>query len=386
MPPANRPEKALETVRITLGVLTLLVLPLAWQAWRNHDELIPMVPAVGGFPQLPIGLDILLPILLMALAAASLLPQLKSHSPNALRGVHLGIAALIAFGCFEDLNRCHPWMYQIAFMHLFFAVLPSERNPKGLHFALAFMITGIYFWSGFHKFNPEYPRWVLPWLLGPFGYPEDEPMAGIAYVTAFLEAAFAVLLWFPALRKWGLAGLVAMHLFILISIGPLGHNWNPVVWPWNLLMPYWAWLLLVRNRPALPDWKGFEVKAVAGIALLIFGILPGLHTLGAVNGYLSFSLYSGKVAEATIFLPADRIFDMPKASRAYGDVKGDMAYISVAGWTIETLGISPFPSGHYYRQTYRVLCQRYPALAESYMVIKSYQGNEAQKYSVKCGE
>lgn len=386
MPPANRPEKALETVRFTLGLLTLMVMPLAWQAWRNHDELIPLVPAVNGFPQLPVGLDIMLPILMMLGAAATLLPQLQTKWPNGLRLVHLGIAAMVAFGCFGDLNRCHPWMYQIAFMHLFFAILPAERNSKALHFALAFLVTGIYFWSGFHKFNPEYPRWVLPWLLGPFGYPENEPMAGIAYVTAFLESAFAVLLWFPAYRKWGFAGLVAMHAFILFSIGPLGHNWNPVVWPWNIAMPFWAWLLFIRNRPSVPDWKGFQVKAVAGVSFLIFGLLPGLHTIGAVNGYLSFSLYSGKVPEATIFLPSNRIFELPKESRAYGDVKGDMAYISLAGWTIETLGISPFPSNHYYEQTYHILCNRYPALSESYMVIKWFNGNEAKKYSVKCSD
>ena len=30
--------------------------------------------------------------------------------------------------------------------------------------------------------------------------------------------------------------LIAMHIFILIFLSPLGINYNSIVWPWNVLM------------------------------------------------------------------------------------------------------------------------------------------------------
>jgi hypothetical protein len=212
----------------------------------------------------------------------------------------------------------------------------------------------------------------------------QEPIAGIGYATAIAEAAVALLIWFPKTRKWGVGGIIFMHLFILASIGPLGHNWNPVVWPWNLAMPFWAWIIFVRNAPTLPDWKPWATKIGLALTTLVFALLPGLHTIGAVNGYLAFSLYSGKIPEATIFLDTDQMMQMPKEARAYGDIQGDQAYIAISGWTIEVTGLSAFPSVHYYKSTYQVLCHRYPALANSYMVIKIPGWGTPEKVVARC--
>lgn len=378
IPYQDRETASLELSRKLLGLLTLLITILAWKAWRTHD-LIPMVPSNDSIPVLPFGVDLILPISLIIGSLAILFLKPKPI-------YHLIIGLVIFYGCLSDLNRCHPWMYQIGWMHFFFLFLSANSYRKTLHTALAIMLSAVYFWSGFHKLNPEYCSWVLPWLLGPFGYPETEPIGIIGYFTALAEIVFAIGFWIPKIRKWAWFGAILMHVFILVSIGPLGHNWNPVVWPWNVAMPIWIWLLFIRQSPEKPIFGGIRNKISVGVVAIIFLLLPGLHTVGAVNGYLSFSLYSGKIPDAVIFLPKEKIFELPESARAFGDVKGDEAYFPLAGWTIDAIGLSPFPSTHYYTATYRRLCHKYPALSSSYMVLIDTDGFSKTRSTVKCGQ
>ena len=76
-----------------------------------------------------------------------------------------------------------------------------------------------------------------------------------------------------------------MHLFILIAIGPLGRNFNVVVWPWNLAMIAFLLILFFRrtDEPTLHDivWgRGFVFQKVA---LILFGVMPALCDKLAVS-------------------------------------------------------------------------------------------------------
>jgi hypothetical protein len=64
------------------------------------------------------------------------------------------------------------------------------------------------------------------------------PKLGLLF--GMLVPAFEILIGIALLnkgfRKLGVIMAVSMSLFLLTVLGPLGHNWNSVVWPWDIAM------------------------------------------------------------------------------------------------------------------------------------------------------
>ena len=59
-----------------------------------------------------------------------------------------------------------------------------------------------------------------------------------------------LLLWAPRLRLTAIIAEVVVHGSALLFLGPLGYNYNWVVWPWNLAMPALLWVLLQKKALA----------------------------------------------------------------------------------------------------------------------------------------
>jgi hypothetical protein len=119
--------------------------------------------------------------------------------------------------------------------------------------ACRLIIVSIYFWSGIQKLNPAFVRGTFPWMLAPFtGVLSATVIArvhSLAVAAPFVEIGIALGLLTQRLRNAVVFVAVAMHLFILASVGPLGLDYNNVIWPCPKARPG-----LVRNRPDIePD-------------------------------------------------------------------------------------------------------------------------------------
>ena len=53
-----------------------------------------------------------------------------------------------------------------------------------------------------------------------------------------------------------------VHLAALLFLGPLGHNYNWVVWPWNLAMIGLVWALFAAQTPPRLKPTLAEVRTV----------------------------------------------------------------------------------------------------------------------------
>ena len=67
-------------------------------------------------------------------------------------------------------------------------------------------------------------------------------------VAPFVQVAFGIGLLIPRFRRASLIAAVAMHLFILAMFGPMGLNWNNIVWPWTAAMAIFDILLFSGRR------------------------------------------------------------------------------------------------------------------------------------------
>lgn len=209
--------------------------------------------------------------------------------------------ALVLF----DINRLQPWIYQYTLMFLALTIV-NWGDSSGEESRSAIGICGVvlaflYIWSGIQKLNPVFATGVFPWLLEPISKALDlKPIESAAYVFPILECLTGVLLLVSKTRTLALIGLTVMHLCLLYLLGPFGHNYNAIVWPWNIAMIAMAWIVFYRNNDAviLPSLRPHLGR---GIAILV-AFMPALNFFGKWDAYLSASLYSGRNVDAWFIL------------------------------------------------------------------------------------
>src|SRR5262249_35471408 len=148
------------------------------------------------------------------------------------------------------------------------------------------IVAAVYLWSGAHKFNPEFARDTLPWMLGPFA---NAAIPILGYAAPIAEMAIAAGLLTVRFRRAAVIGALAMHAFIMICIGVLPRYYDVIVWPWNVAMCLFVVLLFWSHQKRIALGRTWFPRLV----LLLFGVAPALSFVNLWDGYLSFALYSG---------------------------------------------------------------------------------------------
>jgi hypothetical protein len=191
----------------------LLLSPKLWLSSRLY----PQTPACSGLAAIPPPFDwVVYAGLLLAVAVAAVEPRATA--------VFLGLAVtLVAY----DQSRLQPWFYQYSFMLLALSFTKGGENVCQL------IVVSVYFWSGLQKLGGGFAGDTFPLLVAPF---HGWVPLWVGKAAPFVEAGLALGLLHRATWRAAVVAAVAMHAGILLAIGPTGHNFNYVVWPWNLAM------------------------------------------------------------------------------------------------------------------------------------------------------
>jgi len=218
---------------------------------------------------------------------------------------------LTLFFILQDLSRLQPWFYQYSFMLAALCLYGWGRlGAEGALNACRLIMASIYFWSGLQKANASFVGEGYPWLVEPIaerlptaGWWTDALLLG-AYAAPAVEAGIGLGLLVPRFRTPAIVVALSLHAFILLCLGPWGHDWNTVVWPWNVTMGAFVLILFWRSpdEPSLlavlklerGPWLGTAFRAGA---LVLFAIMPILSFFGLWHSYLSSSLYSGNTKQ-----------------------------------------------------------------------------------------
>ena len=241
----------------------------------------PLWTARGSPPELPAAplpsVHVAIPLLLsLALALRYPLPGACFH------------AVLLALSLGMDQMRLQPEVVSMAV--LLFAA--TGRRTFAL-LGRVHLLT-LWFWAGLAKllsdrFIPDRAAWMLD------GLPVLPELAGLATVfgaaVIVLEMGAGILSVPVRTRKIGAALAVGVHVGALASLGPLGHNWNHIIWPWNVALAVAAvtliapWARSVRAELGDARWPA---RAAVGFLVLY----PAGYYAGAADAYLSHHLYS----------------------------------------------------------------------------------------------
>ena len=183
------------------------------------------------------------------------------------------------------------------------------------------------------------------------------PMNAAGYAAPFIEAGIGVALLTTRFRTAGIAAGLAMHAFILLGIGPLGHNVNAVVWPWNVVMMVCLVALFGKTQAVSFGDIAAQKFAFHRVAVVLFGVAPLLSFFNLWDNYLSAALYAGNRNNATVYMSDSVLDQLPDAIADYVMEDGANGNaLDVSDWSYGELKVPPYPEVRIYRSVGRALC------------------------------
>ncbi|HOZ78925.1 MAG TPA: hypothetical protein PLY34_13105 [Ferruginibacter sp.] len=358
-------QKTAAWVMRLVCICWLMAKLIGWKVWIK-DRQFPLAP-VAGWLNWPSLMQYILFVL-----SLSLIISLVFKPFNKIIIVTLLCSETLS--CLADQNRWQPWQYQYFFTIAAFII--NFKNTKNFIACIAFIMASTYFYSGIGKFNEGYL--VLVWdnifLKNIFKLSEEayrqNSLHYLGYATALAEVLFAIGLFFSKTKKAAAWGMICMHLLILYALGPLGINYNPVIWPWNILMAILLFVVFIKV-PGSPIhikalWPGLN-KAV----LIAWGILPALNYVGLWDNYFSCRLYSGGLPQMAICLKdqgeIEELQPYINSTDIYNRCNGK-AMINLQNWAVKEMEVLPLPEIRVYEQIQRQWMQAHPGSSARFVI------------------
>ncbi|HLL72908.1 MAG TPA: MauE/DoxX family redox-associated membrane protein, partial [Pyrinomonadaceae bacterium] len=248
-----------------------LLSPKLWLSTRAY----PLAPVAKFLHAPPFPLDYLAFALLLLLLIGIVLFARP-------RKLIVAFVALVVLVCLWDQTRWQPWCYQYVFMSLALACYSWRVDDGGgresaLN-ACAFVVAGIYFWSGLQKVNPLFTGELFPSLVEPYArhLPASFGAASrwVAPLVPLAEVGVGLGLLSRKFRTHAVFLALVLHLSVLVLFVPVRRN--TIVWPWNAAMICFVVLLFWRRQqPAL--WRhalAGKWQVLTRLSVLLFWVMP----------------------------------------------------------------------------------------------------------------
>jgi uncharacterized membrane protein YphA (DoxX/SURF4 family) len=324
--------------------------PKLWMSSRFY----PLTPVWSVFKPLASPADYIVFFTVTALLiAAAIVPR---------REILIALFVLLGWLVLQDQSRLQPWFYQYALMLLAIALAGPKRPAAALN-TCCLIVAATYIWSGLAKLNPNFIGDTFPFLVRPFI--GEGQLVGhwlvrvLAFAAALLECAAGIGLLIKRFRPLAVSLAITMHVFILVTIGPLGRGVNDVVWPWNVAMIAFLLVLFFRrtDNPAPRDiiWgRGFAYQK---IVLVLFAVMPMLSFFNLWDHYLSSALYSGNRNSGVVYL-SDAAFDrLPDKIEDYvTEEDPNRNKLDIFDWSVGELNVPSYPEIRVYKNVARQIC------------------------------
>jgi hypothetical protein len=338
-------------ISVVSGLLAGFALsPKLWLSTRLY----PLTPVWSfiGAPDSPIDYIVFFALIAL-LIAVGITPR---------RELLIAAFALLALVALQDQSRWQPWFYQYVVMLLAIALAGPARQTAALN-TCCLIVAATYIWSGLAKLNPRFMDDTFPWLVGPlveaWPAPAQWLARHLAFVAPFLECVVGIGLLTKRFRSAAVVGAIGMHVAILIAIGPLGLDFNSVVWPWNVAMIAFLLILFVRRseEPAPGDIVWGRAYAFQKIVLVFFACLPALSFFNLWDHYLSSALYSGNRNSGILYVNDTVSGRLPDTILDYVYEDGpDRNRLNINEWSLGEMNVPSYPELRIYKNVAKRIC------------------------------
>ncbi len=337
-----------------LGLLAGIL--CSWTLWHSARTY-PLVPLFDFLPNPEI--VNLIPFFLTGSLIVSLWLYARFRVAAAIN-----LALIITLILF-DQTRLQPWIlhYALILGLLSFWQLYNSLRTDNLITAARLLVSGIYFWSGLQKLNTAFYLETFPWftefLWKRFGEIGTSGMMSFGLFVPFIEMAFALGLLTKRFRTLSIWSSLTMHAVVLICLG-IGHNWNMVVWPWNIAMPLMIITLFIGNRETLSElFQNTKRNVFALVFFFLIFVLPIGNIFGRVDHYLAWSLYSGHIPTAVLHASPKTLQELNPNQESTLSSQ-DTTTLRLESWSVDTLGVVPYPEVRTFTSLFKTLCLTYP--------------------------
>jgi hypothetical protein len=362
------PDRQLVSLKIVIASALTISFIISWKLWIS-SRLFPLSPIADFLPTLPSPIDYLWFLTLFALLLAILI---KTRSRKLILTFVVSAVLLSLF----DQTRWQPWFYQFIFMLLALGLFawkePEIKNNSLALNACRLIIACTYFWSGVQKLNvtfiketwPDAASYLLQFL------PQMAPW--FFFIIPLLEIAIGIGLLIPAVRNAAVILATVTHVFILIMLVLSGEN--TVVWPWNVAMILFAWILFWRDSKTGTGQIVTLKHRFQAVVLLLFGVLPAFSLVGLWDSYLSLALFSGNTQQAVIYLDNPVIDQIPAAIRPHIWQENEPYFLDINRWSYGELNVPVYPEPRIYRAVARQICKYGRNLSDIKLIIREKPG------------
>lgn len=363
----------------------------SFELWTG-ERLFPKIPVFNNLIILPQSVEMVLLVLLISLSMMILV------YPKPQKTILLVLIILAVFVMFDQM-RLQPWVYQYFFMLAILGLFSWKNNDdvnerQTVLNSSRLIIASIYVFSGLQKLNVVFIGEVFPWIIEPISIllPDSlqkiTPYLGV--IVPFVEAGIGLGLMSKKYRNCSIFLAISMHCFILFLLGPFGHNWNNVVWPWNIAMIFFVMILFLRtNDFSLKDMLPQKIKSVGSVIFTLFIIFPTLSFLNLWDSYLSSALYSGNTNSAQIFISDSLKQRLPvKIQRYTKEIETNQNALDFANWSFEDLNVPPYPETRVYKKIAKNICTYATNVDDVVLVVngKPTLFNKDAKQAYDCSD
>jgi hypothetical protein len=344
---------------------------ISWKLW-TACRLYPLAPVSEIFDRVPPFVHLILFITSLLLITLLLFTENKS--------VFIALLIVELASCLLDQNRWRSWEYQCLVTLVAFIV--NTKTPKNVLAIFSLILISTYFYSGFGKLNPGFLNNVWGYMILklflkiPVSIASQYWVHYSGYLLALFELCAGLGLLFTRTQKAAAITLITMHLLLLVLLGPFGLNYNKVVWPWNIAMPFFLYLIFLGNAKTKPDFR-LVLQGWNRLIFIFLAILPAFHFLGYWDAALSSNMYSGNSPGMAICIQdTTQCSDLKPFYSPYKNNKkgctGEAA-IWLQDWAILETNVSAYAELRVYNIIQRKLQKQYPGANFSYQV---YVGNK----------
>ena len=230
----DQAQRRVVLLRRTLAAFAITLVALTWRLWIPQ-QLFPQVPWFRAILLVPAWTQWApLAVMVAGLCGALVAPGQGRSGQIALLVFVAGMLASVLF----DQERLQPWAYQFTLVALVLALADARRAIA----LVSLLVISFYFYSAVTKFDYSFLHTLGQQFLGALAQTiglsldrwSDPARVLAAGVFPTGELLVAVGLCFRPTRGVALGGAIALHLLLIVILGPWGLDHRPGVLAWNL--------------------------------------------------------------------------------------------------------------------------------------------------------
>lgn len=360
-------------LRRAVCLFALLLLGVTWKLWSPQTHY-PQVPLIELFRATPAGLQ--WGVLIGQVACLLMAFGVPDKHYQVWRPALIWFAGLTLFAALVDQHRFQPWAYQISIIAVVVAVCPASRAIV----LLRALTVSIYFYSAVSKFDSVFLHTVgqqLVEALLEFVPLEAENLSPamrwrLALLLPIGELLVALGLCLNRTRFVALIAAIAMHMMLLLAVGPWGLAHKPGVLVWNLFFIVLNLLLFSNRWPTL--LTGHEELAPMASAPTRFGprfatwlmiavvTLPLLEPWGRFDHWLAWGLYAPKSSRAMTYVHRSARDRLPNSLERHlheEDPDSPWLRLRIDDWSLAELDVPIYPQDRFQLGVAEAVGRRY---------------------------